>query len=136
ARGYWSKPHFSNPYPSIQAESSPYINYVTALEDQLQSELNLPRRESAGDLAECAGVIAIRVKPDVRRVAVRRCKVGVVEEIESFHAEFKLSVLFPHRERFVQAEVRLEEARAADDVAPRIAERFGAVGRHGHGVEV
>jgi hypothetical protein len=43
----------------------PVMQLQFVLVDQLQRELNLPRREGAGDFAEAAGVIAVRVKRNV-----------------------------------------------------------------------
>ena len=74
--------------------------------------------------------IAVGVKPDVRCVGVWGLEVGPVEKIERFHAELQFGPLFPHRKRFVQPQVGLDEVRAANRVAPRSAERLAAVGRH------
>ncbi len=83
------------------------------LKVELQRELNLPRREGAGNPAETGA----------RTIAVRRPEVGFVEQIENFSAELD-SRVFSNRQRetLVQSHVELEEGVTARRVAARGAE--------------
>src|SRR5262245_39305992 len=94
------------------------------LKDELQRELNLPRRERGANraIAATCGWSAVH-DANIGCVTIGRLKVRSIEKIERLHAEFELRAFAPDRERFVQSQISLEKVRPARDVASGVAEK-------------
>src|SRR5689334_16355845 len=84
------------------------------LKQELHSKLQLARREGGRDAP-------VRRAADA---AVRRLEIGLVQKIERFGAELQLARFREQRELLVQADIELEEAVAASDIAACVAPRI------------
>src|SRR5882724_2023308 len=98
---------------------------VRGSEDQLQAELQIPRRIGAGNAAECGGA----------QHAARLPKPWGVGEVKRFEPELQ-SDLLPNLKVLQRREIPVEEAALTQSVPSRIADLVLPVGRESVRVEV